>query len=271
MTRQAFTDIVWDYYAKHGRDLPWRKPNTDYSFDPYKILVSEIMLQQTQVSRVIPKFEVWVKAFPSTTTLAEAPLSQVLEMWSGLGYNRRAKFLHEAAKYIENEHRGSLPVREEELRKLPGVGNNTAGAIMAYAFNEPTVFIETNIRTAYIFHFFHGKEGVGDVELLPHIAATVDKENPREWYWALMDYGSYIKRTEGNYSKASKHHAKQSRFEGSKRQVRGKILKELIARPGQTSKSLSKNIIDDRLPAVLYDLIAEGLVKNENNCFYLAD
>ena len=256
----AFRALVLDYYRQHGRhDLPWRQPEPDGSFDPYKIVVSERMLQQTQVPRVIPKFLSFTQAYPSFAKLAVAPLADVLRQWSGLGYNRRAKFLLQTAQVVRSQHSGALPNDQQELMALPGIGTNTAGAIRAYAFNEPVVFIETNVRTVFIHHFFGDAEKVSDRELLPLIEASLPQD-AREWYWALMDYGTHIKQTVGNASKSSSSYTKQSRFEGSKRQVRGKVLK-LLAEGPYTLAQLEQVINDERLEAVLAELQSEGFIE----------
>lgn len=270
MTQQVFQETVWDYYRHNGRDMPWRQPEADGSFDPYKIMVSEIMLQQTQVARVIPKFEAFIAAFPTVQALAQAQLGEVIGQWSGLGYNRRAKFLHQAAQYITNKEKSKFPQTLNTLSKLPGVGEHTAGAIMVYAYNQPVPFLETNIRTVYIHHFFADHtELVSDKQLLPMVADTIDKEHPREWFWALMDYGSHLKATVGNVSRQSKHYTKQSKFKGSKRQIRGQVLKLLINKP-HGATALAKHIPDERLTEILRDLTHEGLIVKENNKYRLA-
>ncbi len=220
------------FYKKEGREhLPWRKTK-----DPYKILVSELMLQQTQVERVIPFYNRFLKTFPSARALARAPLSRVLQHWQGLGYNRRAKFLHQAAKILTREGwRG---------QKLPGVGPYTAGAVAAFAFNKPEVFIETNIRTVFFHHLFQGESlEVGDNELLPLVAEALKKSKmqPRDFYAGLMDYGSYLKKQGVRLNNKSKHYTKQSTFEGSARQLRGAILRELLKKT-LTLAQLIKNL-----------------------------
>lgn len=220
---RKFIETVWAYYIEHGRhDLPWRKTT-----DPYKILVSEIMLQQTQVSRVLPKYQEFLKTFPNTKKLAEAPLGDVLRVWQGLGYNRRAKFLKLAAEAVVSDHKGKWPKSFYELKALPGIGSYTAAAVMNFAYNEPTLLIETNVRTVYLHHFFHNKHGVPDSDLSPIIERTLDTVRPREWHWALMDYGSHLKATIGNTNVRSKSYKKQSNFKGSDRQIRGAIIREL--------------------------------------------
>lgn len=264
-----FTDTVWTYYHDYGRDLPWRHSTQSDAFDPYLILVSEIMLQQTQVQRVIHKYQEFLALFPTVASLAEAPLADVLRAWQGLGYNRRAKFLWQAAQTVVQQYNGVFPSDQNSLVGLPGVGVNTAGAILAYAFNKPVVFIETNIRTVFIHHFFTDRDDVHDKELLPLIADTLDQHNPREWYWALMDYGSYLKATIGNVSRSSKHYAKQSKFEGSKRQIRGQVL-HLLSGDSQSLEQLSVAIADSRLGTVLDDLEREGLIDCNANVYRLA-
>ena len=267
--RKKFLDELWSHYRVHGRhDLPWRVPDSDGTLNPYHILVSEIMLQQTQVSRVIPKYEIFLKRFPTVRQLAEAPLGEVLISWQGLGYNRRAKFLWQAAQITLRDYDGELPDDSEALEGLPGIGRNTAGAIRAYAFNQPTLFIETNIRTAYIHHFFHDQQGVPDRSIMELLSQTLDRTNPREFYWALMDYGSYLKQTVGNLCRASRAYARQPKFHGSLRQIRGQVLRMLAT--GQLSEGeLSQRITDDRLEAVLDALEREGLINRSQGYYHL--
>lgn len=263
-----FQDTVWQYYNDFKRDLPWRNVSVDGAYNPYHILVSEIMLQQTQVPRVIPKYELFLKLFPDVASLADAPLQDVLTAWSGLGYNRRAKFLHQAAAMVASEFGGTFPDTTEELIKLPGVGNNTAAAIVAYSFNQPVVFIETNIRSVYIHHFFKNQTDISDRQLFPIIEQTILAGNSREWYWALMDYGSYLKSILPNPSRASKHHSKQSRFEGSRRQIRGEVIK-LLSNGPITQKNIESLISDERLNDVLTDLLREGLISKIGTTYHL--
>lgn len=256
-----FQDIVWQYYDAHGRhELPWRRSEPDGSFDPYKIVVSELMLQQTQVGRVIPKFEAFLERFPSFPALATAPLSDVLVLWSGLGYNRRAKFLWQLAQTVVNELGGNLPEDRSALIRLPGIGPNTAGAIRAYAYNQPDIFIETNIRTVFFHHFFADQTDISDAALLPVLERTIPADNPRDWYWALMDYGTFLKQTVGNLSRASSSYTKQSTFKGSGRQIRGQVLKLLAGTPMALSV-LRNNITDERLEGVLKDLTVEQFIE----------
>lgn len=257
---QEFYERLWGYYEAQGRhDLPWRQPEQDGTFDPYKIMVSEIMLQQTQVNRVIPKYHNFLEKFPNVQALAQAKLGDVLREWQGLGYNRRAKFLWQAAQMLIEQYNGVMPSDITKLVALPGIGKNTAGAIVAYAFNQPTIFIETNIRTVYIHYFFADTAGIDDKEILKLVSETLDTEQPRLFYWALMDYGTYLKQTQGNLNKLSNSYTKQSKFYGSKRQIRGAVIRALSKQP-HTYEELLNTVQDERLDTVLDDLEAESLI-----------
>ncbi|MFT5036814.1 MAG: A/G-specific adenine glycosylase [Candidatus Azotimanducaceae bacterium] len=267
--QKKFVDTVWEHYNTHGRHkLLWRKTS-----NPYKILVSEIMCQQTQVERVFPKYTLFLKTFPKVSDLAQASLGEVLELWQGLGYNRRAKMLHNCAKNIVGKYNGKFPKTYEELKALPGIGPYTAGAIMAFAYNKAVPIIETNIRTVYLHHFFKNKTDVNDKEILQSIGVTMDQENPREWYWALMDYGSYLKKTHGNPNSRSKHYAKQSKFEGSDRQIRGAILRVFTSgKLSLTRLQLHKtlNTFEDiRIDAQTEKLLKEGLLHRTKQKYHL--
>lgn len=276
MAKTVFS--VWEFYEQHGRhNLPWRLP-TDGSFDPYSIMVSEVMLQQTQVQRVIPKYSAFLATFPTVQALAAAPLQDVLRLWSGLGYNRRAKFLWQAARCICDEFDGIFPTSLEQLITLPGIGKNTAGAILAYAFDMPTSFLETNVRSVFIHHYFTNQQQITDAELqkvvqealLHAINDDVASHTPRTWYWALMDYGSDLKKRVINPSRKSSSYAKQSKFNGSNRQVRGRVIK-VLGDGSKTFNQLTKVIGDERLQSVLESLAAEGLIYKRSNKFYLGN
>jgi A/G-specific adenine glycosylase len=267
--RREFQTEVWDYYHEYGRaNLPWRRPEADGNFSAYKIIVSELMLQQTQVGRVIPKYQAFLERFPDVQSLAKAEQGDVLRAWSGLGYNRRAKFLHQAAKQVVDEYGGRFPNDNAALTNLPGIGHATGSAILAYAFNQPVSFIETNIRTVYIHHFFNDSTDISDKSLRPIIDQTVDREHPREWYWALMDYGTYLKRTVGNLNKLSITYNRQSRFEGSPRQIRGQVIRLLGVKPRRLTE-LHHEIDDERLDGVVTELVREGLVRRDGNSLSL--
>ncbi|HEV7121406.1 MAG TPA: A/G-specific adenine glycosylase [Candidatus Paceibacterota bacterium] len=269
MTTPAFRKTVWDFYKKQGRhDLPWRKTT-----DPYKILVSEVMLQQTQVERVRGYYAAWLKKFPNVKALARASLADVLKAWQGLGYNRRAKMLHDAAKEVVREYEGKMPTGPGLLVKLPGIGPYTARAVAAFSTNADVVFIETNLRTVVLHHFFPKRKMVSDAELLAVLMEALPKGRAREWYAALMDYGSYLKRSGVKRNAQSKGYAKQSAFAGSGRQARGAILKEL-AKEAATAKRLTGLLGDDRAAQMqeqLAKLLAEGMVQRAGSRYALPD
>lgn len=223
-------------------------------------MVSEIMLQQTQVPRVIPKYRDFLELFPTVESLAGASLGDVMRVWNGLGYNRRAKFLWQAAQAVVSQYHGKFPHTQKALVALPGIGVNTAGAILAYAFNLPVAFIETNIRTVYIHHFFTDQPQVDDRAIAKLVQDTLDEQHAREWYWALMDYGSYLKQTVGNKSRTSKAYVKQSAFQGSNRQLRGALIRALLNKP-HTTAELQATFADERLADTLAQLVREGLVR----------
>ncbi len=252
-----FRNFIWDFYYTNGRQFPWRNNE-----NPYEVVISEIMLQQTQTYRVEPKYQTFITALPTLHDLAASDLRTVLSLWQGLGYNRRGKFLHEMAREIVQKYDGIIPDQPELLVHLPGIGKATAGSISAFAFNKPTVFIETNIRAVFIHSFFPGKNDIHDQELMPLIAASVDQKNPREWYYALMDYGVYLKKTVPNPSRKSKHHTKQSKFEGSDRQIRGAIIRELTKNSTIDRAVLIPLISQDssRVERILEQLMTEKMV-----------
>lgn len=262
----AFQKLVYYYYKKHGRTLPWRKMT-----DPYCILVSEMMLQQTQVERVVQKYELFITKFPDFARLAEAPLHQVLEAWHGLGYNRRAVALKRIAQIIMDTFDGQVPADLKTLMTLPGIGRATAAAISAFAFNRPVVFIETNVRTVFIHVFFQDKEDVKDIDIYPLVEETLDESNPREWFYALMDYGVVLKKRYKNPSRKSAHHKKQPLFEGSNRQVRGIILNMLIENPTISESELVIKINRDpnTVRKNLVQLEKEGFFKRRRNKFII--
>jgi A/G-specific adenine glycosylase len=254
---RKFHKTILNHYEQHGRsDLPWRR--TD---DSYQILVSEVMLQQTQVSRVSDKFGEFVDRFPDFESLAAAPLRDVLTAWSGLGYNRRARYLKQAAEIVVARHSGRLPAGIDDLVALPGIGPATARAIAAFAFDAAHPFIETNIRSVYIHFFFRAGEKVPDSEILPLVERTLPAGNARVWYNALMDYGAMLKQEYANPSRRSVHHVRQTAFEGSNRQVRGAIIKALTKEP-LSERDLKKatGLTLKRIRAAAAQLEREGLI-----------
>jgi len=269
-----FRRTILAYYRTHGRKMPWRETT-----DPYRILVSEIMLQQTQVSRVTEKYKQFVKAFPDFEALDRAAAAAVYKEWQGLGYNRRALNLKRIARTVAADYGGRLPRTHEELCGLPGIGKATASSIMAFAFNSPAVFIETNIRTVFIHFFFKTKKFVSDKDILPLVEKTLSRANPRKWYWALMDYGAMLKKSGTVENSRSAHYVKQGRFEGSKRQKRGRILRMLLDGDGLTAREIydgmksargdTKKVKNEAIQAIVDELMREGMVREKKGRYFL--
>ncbi len=292
---KTFQTKILSWYAEHQRDLPWRQNR-----DPYRILVSEVMLQQTQVSRVIPKYTAWFAAFPTLDDLAKAPISEVLRLWSGLGYNRRALFLQRTAKAIVFEHAGTWPQTEEDLKKLPGIGEYTAAAIACFAFDQQVAVVDTNVKKVILLEFFcHCEEGISptrqsqnDRELPIHdekrdcftsLAMTTkdlqkiaDQLLPPgrayDWNQALMDYASAILKKEKIPVQ------KQSKFLGSRRYFRGKILKFLLQKHTIPRSDISLQLRDEQssvdeatLDSILGELERDGFIKQTENTVKIAD
>lgn len=250
---------VLKYHRASGRhDLPWRKVQT-----PYRVFVSELMLQQTQVERVIPKFNAFVRRFPNFKKLSEASLGEVYELWTGLGYNRRAKFLRDSAKIVVEEYGGTLPKVKEELTKLPGVGPYTAGAILAFSYGNPEPFVETNIRTAVMCHVFPQKLKVRDEEILEVLKFVQPKTgiDAKNWYGALMDYGAYLKKTGVQTNSKSAHYTKQKAFKGSLREARGAVVKAIGSSVLSEAKLLKLGFAKTRVQKALEGLQRDGLIE----------
>jgi A/G-specific adenine glycosylase len=262
----TFRKTIYDYYETQGRSFPWRETT-----DPYHILVSEIMLQQTQTDRVRPKYEEFVAAFPNFPALAEAPLSEVLRVWQGLGYNRRAMALRKAAQIVVENFGGNLPEEVDTLKTLPGIGPATASSIAAFAFNKPTLFVETNIRTLFIHFFFDGRTAVDDSEILTLVDVTLDRTQPRHWYFALMDYGVMLKKAHGNAGRRSVNYRKQSPFAGSDRQIRGGILRGLLQELELSEEQLSEKLQRDknRVARIADVLEKEGFIRKKGKKYSL--
>jgi A/G-specific adenine glycosylase len=264
---RSFQKSIYHYYRENGRAFPWRTTH-----NPYHILVSEIMLQQTQTERVAEKYGQFINAFPDFSLLVKAPLREVLRLWQGLGYNRRAVALKEIARTVMTKFHGNLPSSLDDLMSLPGIGRATASAISAFAFNEPTVFIETNIRRVFIHHFFENENSIRDTEILPLVEKTLDTSNPRKWYYALMDYGVMLKKHHLNPNRKSAHYQRQSPFEGSNRQIRGMILKILVMKLTISEQEIVRRlkINPERIRRNLIQLQKEGFIEKRGNWFTIA-
>lgn len=259
---ETFRDIIYQYYHKKGRKFPFRD-----KISPYYVLVSEIMLQQTQTSRVSQKFLEFIKKFPDFNALANADLDDVLKEWQGLGYNRRAVALKNIAEMVINEYNGQLPEEVKILKTFPQIGHNTASSIVSFAFNKSTFFIETNIRRVYIYFFFPGRDDVDDKEIMELLEQTTDTQNPREWYYALMDYGVMLKKTHPELNKRSRHYRKQKKFKGSTRQLRGKVLKTVLEKSEILLADLYKvlNFEKKKIKKVVSQLEKEGFFTIKDN------
>ena len=263
---QKFQKLVLDFFRTQGKVFPWRQTN-----DPYHIMISELMLQQTQTDRVVKKYSSFIKKFPTIYELAAANVPQILKEWKGLGYNRRALYLQRAAQEIVQKYNGSIPTDPEILRLLPGIGIYTSKAICVFAFNQPEILLETNIRTVFIHHFFPDTYKVSDTEIEPVAEKTLYTQKPSIWYSALMDYGSYLKSKNKNINERSRAFKKQPPFKGSDREIRGKVLKELLENETLSVLQMKEKICSDRkrLYRLLSDLANEGFIREENNRFYL--
>lgn len=268
MNLQEFRDVVLSEGLSLYRHMPWRNTR-----NPYHILLSEVMLQQTQVDRVVEYYQKFIDQYPQVEDLAQAPLPEVLGLWSGLGYNRRAKWLKESAQKIVSDFEGAVPQTIEDLVTLPGIGHNTAAAICVYAFNTSENFVETNIRTVFIYHLYSDKEiAVSDKEILSLQAKILESGvNPREWYLALMDYGTYLKKNHRSITRKSHSYRKQSAFAGSVRQVRGAVLKLLLQSNAKKRSSIDIELAgyDKNLQNIaLTQLINEGFIVKDSKGRY---
>ena len=265
---RRFQKKIYDYYKRNRRMFPWRETR-----DPYKIILSELMLQQTQVARVIDKYSQFLRRFPDVESVARAPLRAILAVWQGLGYNRRALAFKNLAGIVVDRYGSKIPPAIEALKALPGVGVATAGAVCAFAFDQPAIFIETNIRSVFIHFFFQSRRDVKDSEILPLIKQTLDAKRPRHWYYALMDYGAALKERHSNPSRRSAHYTRQSPFEGSLRQVRGNILKALVEQPGLTERTLVRECNREHkiVSEVIRQLRAEGFIIKKGSRFFISE
>lgn len=254
---RTFRKTILEHYHADPRPMPWRMTH-----DPFEILVSEVMLQQTRVERVTIKYAEFLATFPTLAALASAPLEDLLRVWQGLGYNRRALALKRCAEEIIRRFNGQFPRQTEVLESLPGIGPYTARAVAAFAFGTAEPLIETNIRTVFIHFFFHGRDQVHDREIMPLVAATLDRHNPREWYYALMDFGVRLKLLHPNPGRRSRHHARQSPFEGSNRQLRSRLLRAVMAGPGISALELAGQLGADQenVERNLADMEREGFL-----------
>jgi A/G-specific adenine glycosylase len=190
-------------------------------------------------------------------------------VWQGLGYNRRAIMLKGIAEIVVQNYGALLPRDEEELQKLPGIGKATAGSILAFAYNIPSVFIETNIRRVFIHHFLQNDRAVKDSEIIPLVEQTLDRQNPRTWYYALMDYGSMLGKSISNPNRRSAHYQRQTPFENSDRRIRGEIMKVLLQKQALLKSEVPLFAGGDsaRATRILRQMEREGLVREQDGSY----
>lgn len=274
--KKKFNQILLDWHKDNYRDMPWRRTR-----DPYRILVSEIMLQQTQVDRVRTKYAEFLKAFPTVQALAKASLGEVLSAWSGLGYNRRAKYLHDCAKEVVRACGGKFPKNESELRKLPGIGPSTAAALMSFAFRGESPMIDTNIRRILVRVFF-GATIPSDKDLYAFATTLIIRGGGREWNYAMLDVGATLCTARNHSPKCPfmKLHGEvrdfvykkpQTKFLDSRRSYRGKVL-QLLAKERTISARALHKYIGKKIPEmdeILLDLKKEGLIVIKNGTIAL--
>jgi A/G-specific adenine glycosylase len=277
----AFVETVARSGRERFRDLPWRR-----SRDPYAVLLSEVMLQQTQAARVVPKYLAWLEAFPTLEALAAAPLEPVLEAWQGLGYNRRAIALSRTAQEVCSAHGGQLPTSEAELLRLPGIGPSTAAGVLVFAHNEPAVYLETNVRTVVLHELLADRTAVPDREITPLVRLALGEAmsqglDPRQWYFALLDHGAHLKQTLPNPSRRSAHHSRQSSFAGSRRQKRAWLLRAVLGECGHATDAYASRLAEyeraagrtpptaEEVSGILGDLAAEGFITREGGVWFV--
>ncbi len=274
----TFIETVWEQGREFYRDLPWRN-----TYDPYAILLSEVMLQQTQVTRVRGRWEQWLEIFPTITDLAAAPLPPVLELWQGMGYNRRALNLKRCAEEVAAMHDGVVPSDKKTLLALPGIGPSTSAGVRIFAFRQPDMYLETNVRAVFIHEFFDEHEVVSDKQLVPLVEATCPAdERVRAWYYALLDYGAHLKKTMTNPTRKSKHYTRQSKFEGSHRQKRAYLLRRVID-DALTTEELLRDLAHsereagreepslEETEAILAELECEGFIVRRGDMWLCAE
>jgi A/G-specific adenine glycosylase len=267
MKISEFREMILSHYRQAGRQFPWR------GADPWGVMVSEFMLQQTQTERVMRYWEEWMRLWPNPQALACAPMEEALRNWSGLGYNRRCYYLKNSAAIITEDYNGRVPDTPDVLRLLPGIGPYIAGAIACFAYNYPSVFIETNIRSTIIHCFFPDRDDVKDTEIFPVLEKALYKKDPRTWYYALMDYGVSLKKLTENPGRRSAHYVRQTPFIGSFRQARGKVIRALAGMGSSNAEEIriASGINREKLYRVLERLEKESLVAEEGGIYKIKD
>ncbi|MBI1984866.1 MAG: A/G-specific adenine glycosylase [Candidatus Wildermuthbacteria bacterium] len=276
MTILGFQNLILSWHRTNKRSMPWRKTN-----DPYKILVSEVMLQQTQAARVIPKYKEFLKQFPALSSLAKTSNKKLLRAWRGLGYWRRAKYLKQTAQILVRAKAMNLQT-PSDLETLPGIGPYTARALACFAFGNTEAFLDTNIRRTYLHFFFKNKKNVPDKEILKIAQRAIDslpkKITPREWHYALFDYGALVLKDK-EINKQSKHYAKQSKFKGSFRSFRARIMHMILTQnQNKISQAMLQRFLRHELKKeksswsandIISSLLKDGLLKKSRGAYSL--
>ena len=258
-TLLLFSQAVWDFYRQHGRPFPWRETS-----DPYAVLLSELMLQQTQTQRVLPKYVEFLSVWPDFQSMAASSLLEVLTRWKGLGYNRRALALRTIASATET-FGWTLPDDQAQLLQFPMIGSSTAAAILAFCHGQPSVYLETNIRRVLIHQFFPGEEKVEDKNLRPILQELINLQTDfKHWYYALMDLGVYFKKNLANPNRRSAQYVLQGKFENSNRQIRGMLLLLFTERGSLRKDQLYESLPfePERIDECLEALRKEGFIQN---------
>ncbi len=269
-----FQRLILEWGRDNRREMPWRDTR-----DPYRILVSEVMLQQTQVSRVLPKYESFLHEYPTLEALAAASQPNLLRVWQGLGYWNRALRLRDSARMIVQEFDGQFPQDPATLINLPGVGPYTAGAIACFAFGCAEPFLDTNIRRVYLFFFFPGEDDVPDYRVMEVARQAVWTEDPREWGYALFDYGA-VELRDRSINRHSRHYSRQSAFEGSFRSFRTRALRHVLAQEGAAiSRTELERFVECLLASadnpytpkeVVAALVEDGLLRRSSDGMVIA-
>lgn len=266
---KEFSSFILSFYEKHGRVFAWRQTS-----DPYRIHLSEVMLQQTQTSRVQPKYELFLSLWPTFKELSEATLEELLFNWKGLGYNRRALNLRKSARLTE-QWGWTIPNDPKAIASLPGVGKATSAALLAFCYQERSIYLETNIRRVLLTCFFHECEGVKDKELEALLGELASLQSDiKSWYYALMDYGVLLKHLLPNANTRSAHYTKQGTFEQSNRQIRGALIHLLSDTGGKDERALHSilNAFEpERITYCLKQLQREGFVQERQGVYRISE
>ncbi len=271
MTITEFRKFILSWYGKNKRSFPWRKTS-----DPYRILVSEVMLQQTQISRVVPKYKKFLQEFPTLKSLAQVSTRKLLKTWKGLGYWKRALFLRESARKIIKEYLGKFPQDSRSLETLPGIGPYTAKAIACFAFRKKEAFLDTNIRKVYLHFFFSKRKKVSDREILEIAQRAVRKKNPKAWHYALFDYGAAVLKGK-RINRKSLHYYRQSPFQGSFRSFRTKAVRLLLSQ-NKTSHKTLESFLEKEIrktqksyssEEILFSLLKDKLIKKSKKYYFI--